>query len=187
MLVFVDESGADSNVGIRKTAFSKKGVRPAKHHVLEEERRVNILPAITVDGVLDCWVYEQATNQELFERWLEESLLPKCSRYPATERSVVIMDNASYHRGGNVQRLFDEAGVVLIYLPPYSPDLNPIEEFFGELKQYTRRHYRIYESSPRLSWKDYLTHCVYEVGRKSMRGHFTHSGYQCEEREGEVL
>jgi len=81
MLVFVDESGAESSVGIRKTAFSRKGVRPAKHHVLEEEGRVNILPAIALDGALDCcWVYEQATNRELFERWLEESLLPKCNR-----------------------------------------------------------------------------------------------------------
>jgi len=145
---------------------------------LAGKKRVNILPAITIDRVLDCWLYSQSTNRELFERWLEESLLPKCNRYPA-ERSVVIMDNASFHHGGEIERLFREAGVYLIYLPAYSPDLNPIEEFFGELKQYTRRYYRMYEDTPEMDWKQYLTYCVNEVGKKSMRGHFVHCGYAC--------
>ena len=62
-------------------------------------------------------------------------LLPQYNCFPA-ERSVVVIDNASFHHSERMQALFDTFGVKLIYLPMYSPDLNPIKEFFGELKAF---------------------------------------------------
>ncbi|KAE8221173.1 hypothetical protein CF319_g5423 [Tilletia indica] len=59
-------------------------------------------------------------------------------RFPQ-ERSVLVVDNASVHKGEDVRELLDQAGVHLIYLPPYSPDLNPIEHAFSTLKARLRR------------------------------------------------
>jgi transposase len=53
---------------------------------------------------------------------------------------VLVIDNASFHRSDRVEELCAEAGVILVYLPPYSPDLNPIEEFFAKLKAFIRRN-----------------------------------------------
>jgi transposase len=58
------------------------------------------------------------------------------------------MDNASFHRTERVEQLCYEAGVKLIYLPPYSPDLNPIEEFVVELKAFIKKNWPTFENSP---------------------------------------
>lgn len=76
-----------------------------------------------------------------------------------------------------------EAGVKLVYLPPYSPDLNPIEEFFAELKAFIRGHWRSYEEYPDQGFDNFLKWCVNIVGAraKSEEGHFRHSGLTMEE------
>lgn len=58
------------------------------------------------------------------------------------------MDNASFHHSNRIKEMCIEAGVKLVYLLPYSPDLNPIEEFFSELKAYLRRNFIRYEEDP---------------------------------------
>lgn len=181
-LVFVDESGADSKTGIRKSAWAPVGTTPILHTPYNPgEQRLNILPAYTVDGVLVSSIYSGSTNAEGYDYWIEHYLLPCCNPYPAP-RSVVVMDNASFHHSGRIKSLFAERGVVLVYLPAYSPDLNPIEEFFGELKEYIRRHFGLWRSEPELwgnEFKDFLQWCVDTVGRRSnnARAHFGHSGY----------
>jgi transposase len=79
-------------------------------------------------------VYEGSTDTEIFENFVQE-LFPYCGKCPA-QKSVLIMDNASFHRSDKIQQMCDDAGVVLLYLPPYSYDFNPIEGMFGELKTY---------------------------------------------------
>jgi transposase len=66
------------------------------------------------------------------------------------------MDSASIHRSPRVQQLCAEAGVKLLYLPPYSPDFNPIEEFFAELKAFIKRHWRENEGIIKVYFKGYL-------------------------------
>lgn len=58
------------------------------------------------------------------------------------------MDNASFHYSDRITQMCEEAGVKLIYLPPYSPDLNPTEEFFAELKNFIKRSWGLYEEDP---------------------------------------
>lgn len=74
----------------------------------------------------------------MFEDFIRE-LLQHCGRFPAP-KSVLVMDNASIHHSEALKRMCSDAGVILIYLPPYSPDLNPIEEFFAQLKRFFKRH-----------------------------------------------
>jgi Transposase and inactivated derivatives len=76
-----------------------------------------------------------------------------------------------------------EAGVKLVYLPPYSPDLNPIEEFFAELKAFIRRNWQFYEENPGQGFDTFLEWCVDIVGARgeSAEGHFRHAGLTIEE------
>jgi transposase len=73
--------------------------------------------------------------------------------------------------------------VKLVYLPPYSPDFNPIEEFFAELKAFIRRSWHNYEENPRQGFDAFLEWCIGIVGGKknSARGHFRHAGLIIEE------
>ena len=66
------------------------------------------------------------------------------------------MDNASFHHTERIQELCDDAGVKLVYLPPYSPDLNPIEELFAELKAFIKRNWNSYADNPEQDFTSYL-------------------------------
>jgi transposase len=90
------------------------------------------------------------------------------------------MDNASFHHTDRIRELCYNAGVKLLYLPPYSPDLNPIEEFFAELKAFIRRNWQNYLAQ---NLKDFLEWGLNVVGarRSSAEGHFRHAGVVLEE------
>jgi len=86
---------------------------------------------------------------ERFEEWLEDKLLPRLGRYAFGEpRSVVVMDNASIHHSDRVVELIESVGSIVLYLPPYSPDKNPIEFMFAtykaKLKKLGRDHNWLY-------------------------------------------
>jgi len=99
------------------------------------KQRVNILPAYTVNGVLVLLVYTSLINLEGYNYWIKYVLLPYCNPYPAP-RLVVVMDNASFYYLAYIGSLFKQARIKLVYLPAYLPDLNPIKEFFSELKEF---------------------------------------------------
>jgi len=73
----------------------------------------------------------------------------------------------------------DARGVKVLFLPPYSPDLNPIEEGFGDIKALVKEDFHIYEESPDQDFGNYLQRCVDKVGRhrESARGHFRQVGW----------
>ena len=124
--------------------------------------------------MLDYKIYKEYTYTEGFAWWLKHKLLPKCGKVTLSEANlVIIMDNDSFHYSDKISTMCKEAGVKLICLPLYSPDLNPIEEFFGELKAFIKKHNKLYLED---SWdfKSYLKWCVDEVGSniKHMRNHF---------------
>ena len=132
--VFIDESGCDRSIGTRKHGYASKGITPVKVKRFHRGKRFQILPAYTQDGVMYYEVYEGSTTTEVFEGFIER-LLPHCGKFPGP-RSVLLMDNASWHFSPNTMRMCDAAGVVVLPQPTYSPDLSPIEEYFDELKIY---------------------------------------------------
>ena len=136
-LVFIDETGVDKSIGTRRGGWAPRGQRPRQVKRFHRGQRLQILPAYTQDGIIHFRVYEGSTDAQIFEGFIEE-LLPYCAKWP-NPKSALIMDNASFYHSERIQQLCDDAGVVLRYLPPYSPDFNPIEEFFGELKTYIRQ------------------------------------------------
>ncbi len=93
------------------------------------------------------------------------------------------MDNASFHHIERVEQMCHDARVKLVYLPPYSPDLNPINKFFTELKAIIKRSWQNYEENPEQGFDTFLKYCIDVVGGKerSAKGHFRHTGLTIEE------
>jgi transposase len=142
-LVYVDESGCDKRIGFRRTGWSPLGTTPVQVSKFHRDQRYQILPAYAQDGIVLSRVFRGSTDASVFEDFIEQ-LLQHCGRWPEP-KSVLVMDNASFHHSERIEQLCSEAGVKLVYLPPYSPDLNPIEEFFAELKAFIRRNWQSYE------------------------------------------
>jgi transposase len=145
-LVYIDESGCDKRIGFRRTGWSPLGVAPVEIARFHRDRRHQILPAYTQEGVLWSRVFQGSTDGAVFEDFIEQ-LLHHCRPYPEPN-SVLVMDNASFHHSERITQMCRDAGVKLLYLPPYSPDFNPIEEFFAELKAFIKKQWHEFESSP---------------------------------------
>lgn len=96
--------------------------------------------------------------------------------------SVLVIDNTSFHRSEGLKQIYAGAGVKLVYLPPYSPDLNLIKEFFAELKAFAKRQWDYHKKDPERGFNTFLEWCINVVGAKedSARGHFRHRGLNIE-------
>jgi transposase len=180
-LVYVDESGCDKRIGFRRTGWSPLGIAPVQVSKFHRDQRYQILPAYAQDGIVLSRVFRGSTDASVFEDFIEQ-LLQHCGKWPEP-KSVLVMDNASFHHSDRIEEMCSEAGVKLVYLPPYSPDLNPIEEFFAELKAFIRRNWQSYEGNPDQGFDTFLEWCVDVVGTrgKSAEGHFRHAGVAIEE------
>jgi len=97
-------------------------------------KNLSVLGAIALEGVVAHTSKEGAMTRADLERFFEVDLLPQL-----LPGSVLVLDNASIHKGGNIERLATGAGCRVLYLPPYSPDLNPIELIWSFVKRQVRR------------------------------------------------
>jgi transposase len=132
-LVFIDETGASTNLA-RKSGRCRRGRRlraavPHGHY-----KMVTLVAGIRLSGLTATKVFDRPINAALFEDWVEQCLVPTLSR-----GDIVVMDNLSSHKGPRVEQLIKAAGAELRYLPPYSPDMNPIEKAYSKLKAYLRK------------------------------------------------
>lgn len=180
-LVYVDESGLDKRIGFRRRGWSPRGITPAQVAQFQRGQRYQVLPAYSQDGVLLARVFQGNTDATMFLDFIEE-VLTRCHPFPG-KHSVLIMDNASFHRTDEIVQACSRAGVKLVFLPPYSPDLNPIEEFFAEFKAFVRKHFRVYQDNPDMAFEAFLEWSVDEVGARvsSAHGHFRHAGVSIEQ------
>lgn len=176
-LVFVDESGCDRRAGYRHWGWSAKGSTPVQHTRFGRGNRWHILPAYAHDGIMLKRVYQGSTDTAVFNDFIME-LLQYCGTYPEP-KSVIVMDNASWHHSVELRQMCEDAGVKLMYLPPYSPDFNPIEEFFSVLKKFIKRHWKANKDVINFDFGMYLGWCVAKVGcQSSLAGaHFRHAGF----------
>jgi transposase len=166
-LVFVDEMGA--NVSLSPLyGWSRRGQRAFGSAPRNWGKNVTLLASITAEGVGPSLAVEGATTRAVFEAYLERVLVP--SLRPG---QVVVMDNLSAHKGGKVREILEEAGCEALYLPPYSPDLNPIEQAFSKVKGLLRRA----ESRTREALVEAMGRALDAVTAKDVRGFFGHCGY----------
>lgn len=96
--------------------------------------RTNAIGALLGKTLLTVSLFQATVNSTVFNSWLSQDLIPKL---PCN--SVVIMDNASFHKSEETRRLIESSGHTLLYMPPYSPDLNPIERKWAQAKALRRK------------------------------------------------
>jgi transposase len=167
-LVFVDEMGA--NISLCPVyAWSRKGERAFGSAPRNWGKNVTLLASITrEEGLGPCLAVEGSTTREVFETYLEHVLVPTLE-----PGQVVVMDNLSAHKGGRVEELIEARGCELLYLPPYSPDFNPIEQAFSKVKGILRRA----EERTRESLIGAMGKALEAVTAQDARGFFGHCGY----------
>ena len=132
-LVFIDETWASTNMA-RSHGRAPRGKRlrmPVPHG---HWKTTTFVAGLTTRGLVAPWVLDGPINREAFETYVAQVLIPELRG-----GDTVVMDNLSSHKGSRVQALIEAAGARLLYLPPYSPDLNPIEMAFAKLKLLLRK------------------------------------------------
>jgi len=168
-LVFVDEMGA--NVSLSPLyAWSRRGERARAKAPRNWGKNVTLLASITSSGgVGPCLAVEGPTTREVFEAYLERVLAPVLR-----PGQIVVLDNLSAHKGGRVKEVVEAAGCRLAYLPPYSPDLNPIEQAFSKVKGLLRRA----EARTREALIEAMGRALDAVTIRDVLGFFAHCGYR---------
>jgi transposase len=131
-LIFLDESGVTTSM-TRLYARSLGGRRIYESTPGGHWKIMTILGAMSLRGMVATMTIEAATDAEIFLAYIEHVLCPALK-----PGDVVVMDNLSSHKVNGVRKRIEEAGAEVIYLPPYSPDLNPIEKAWAKLKQLLR-------------------------------------------------
>jgi len=126
--VYLDESGfaVDSP---RTHGYSLKGTRCYGKRDWYARGRVNAIGAIMADNLITTSLFEENIDSDIFYAWLTQDLIPKLPK-----ESVVVMDNATFHKRIDIIAALKKAGHIIEYLPPYSPDLNPIEHKWAQIK-----------------------------------------------------
>jgi transposase len=132
-LVFVDEMGAHTSLS-PIYAYSPKGQRAYCSVPLNRGPNTTLLSCMSVEGMEASLVVEGATDRDAFEVYVERVLSPE-----PRPGQVVVMDNLTAHKGERGRELIEGRGCELLYLQPYSPDFNPIEEAFAEIKGLLRK------------------------------------------------
>lgn len=141
-LVFLDESIFNEKTGWRHKAYAPIGFTNRYFQDVRRGKTWAILPAYTVNGYLPCTgIKEGYYNNEEFLEWIREALLPTLRAAYGQKPMVIVLDNVSIHTNWEVVSVLEGAGHIVRFLPPYSPDFNPIELTFGVLKAWIRRNY----------------------------------------------
>lgn len=166
-LVFVDETWASTNMA-RRYGRSRRGQRlvmPVPHG---HWKTTTFVAALRVDGLTAPTVVDGAMTGELFEAYVKQQLVPTLRA-----GDVVVMDNLSAHKRAGVREAVEGAGARLLYLPPYSPDFNPIEQAFAKLKALLRR---AGQRTVEALWS-LLGRLTDEFGPAECRNYLRHCGY----------
>jgi transposase len=167
-LVFVDECGTNTSLS-PLYAYSPKGQRARCSVPRNWGANITLLSSMSTEGMGPCLAVQSSTTREVFESYVEQVLAP--SLRPG---QVVVMDNLSSHKGGRVSELIEQRGCELLYLPPYSPDLNPIEEAFAKVKTLLRR----FEARTREALVEAMGRALDAVTARDAHGFFEHRGYR---------
>ena len=141
MLMFIDEAARNCRTSGRSRGWAFTGDRCIQHRFFVHGQRFSILPVLTIDGLITHDIIPGSINVERFFQFLQELIIPLTNPYPGP-RSILILDNCNIHHSEKVWALVeDEAMCKLIFLPPYSPNLNPIEQAFSSIKSHLHCHW----------------------------------------------
>lgn len=166
-LIFLDEMGVLLGI-MRSRARSKKGERSYDIKPFYRGSRVTVVGAISNKKVIAMKTLEKSMNGENFKKFVQEELVPSLWK-----GAVLVMDNLKAHKVEGVKEMIEAVGAKVVYLSPYSPEFNPIEHLWWELKAWLRRFVprsvqivdKLLELGVKLcsskQIKNYFAHCCY--------------------------
>ena len=166
--VFVDECSTNTSLS-PIYGWSRRGQRVCFEAPRNWGANVTLLSSMTLEGMGPSLAVEGSTTKAVFEIYVEWVLAPSLS-----PGQIVVMDNLSSHKGSRVKELIEGEGCELMYLPAYSPDLNPIEEAFAKLKVLLRKA----EARTREALLEAMGRALDAVTPSDARGFFEHRGYR---------
>jgi transposase len=169
-LVFVDESGTHISMD-RLRSRAPKGDRAYGRAPKNRSKNMTLIASISLHGMGESRCVERATHARAFELYVEHFLAPTLR-----EGQVVVMDNLGAYRPKRIRELIEARGAELVFVPSYSPDLNPIEQAFSKIKNILRKlgartHEALLEA---------MEEALSEVTPADAAGWFGHCGYQVE-------
>jgi transposase len=132
-LVFIDETATTTKM-TRLRGRARRGQRLRAHAPFGHWKTQTFVAALRCDGLSVPWIIDGAMNRKIFETYVETQLAPTLQ-----PGDVVILDNLASHKSEKAKSVLKRRGAWFLFLPPYSPDLNPIEMAFAKLKAHLRR------------------------------------------------
>ncbi len=166
--VFVDECSTNTSLSPIH-GWSRRGQRVCFEAPRNWGANVTLVSSMSSEGMGPSLAVEGSTTKAVFETYVERVLAPALK-----PGQIVVMDNLSAHKGSGVGELIEERGCEVLYLPPYSPDLNPIEEAFAKLKALLRRA----GARTREALIEAMGKALDAVTASDARGFFEHRGYR---------
>jgi transposase len=166
-LVFIDETGTSTNMA-RLRGRCRRGQRLLAKVPHGHWKITTFVAALRHDAITAPFVIDEPMNATIFLAYLEQCLVPTLK-----PGDIVVMDNLSAHKNEKVRETIEAAGAELRYLPPYSPDLNPIEQAFAKLKAHLRK---AAERSIAALW-DRIGSTLNDFSPEECRNFFNHLGY----------
>jgi transposase len=167
-LVFVDEMGTNTSLS-PLYGWAEKGQRALCSAPCNCGANTTLLASMSVEGMGPCLAVTGSTTAVVLKAYVERVLCPSLR-----SGQVVVMDNLAAHKTGRIKELIEQQGCKLLYLPPYSPDFNPIEEAFSKVKRVLRKA----ESRAREALVEAIGAAISAVTAKDARGFFEHCGYR---------
>ena len=167
-LVFVDEMGTHTSLATLY-AYAPIGERAFFEVPRNRGKNTTLLTSIDRGGMGHSMAVEGATTARVFEAYVERVLVPALE-----PGQVVVMDNLGAHRPKRIRELIEGRGCELIYLPPYSPDLNPIEEAFSKVKHILRKA----GARTKEALIEAMGRALGAISAQDARGFFAHCGYR---------
>ena len=166
-LIFIDEAGANLAMG-RSHAWVLRGEEYVEARPMNRGDNLTMIGAVRLDGVVTVATQWEAVNTENFTIWVRDRLAPRLRR-----GDVVLMDNLTAHKAVAVRDLIEGRGATVTFLPPYSPDLNPIEPVWALVK----KHIRTFAPRTAQALRRVARAARYAVRPDHCRQFFTHAGY----------
>jgi transposase len=166
-LIFIDETWIKTNM-TRLRGRALRGQRLVEKVPHGHWKTTTVIAALDQKGMRCSMTLDGSVNRDAFETFVRKVLCPSIKT-----GDIVVMDNLSSHKGQRVKELIESAGATLLYLPPYSPDFNPIEPAFSKFKQLVRSAgHRVMD----ILWND-LQRMLDQISPGDAEGFFSHCGY----------
>lgn len=166
-LVFLDESGVNIDM-VRRYGRAKNKERVHDYAPKKTPKKTTLVSSVRLDGTLAYEFFQGSLNGQNFLNYIQNTLVPTLKK-----GDIVVMDNLSCHKVKGIKEAIESVGASVLYLPPYSPDLNPIEMMWSKIKSLLRK----WRSDTVEMLHSVIPDAFSEISLSDISGWFSASGY----------